>query len=110
MRGDSKMLLHCLEMQQKFKDVIDPKEEKLEELKVKAEQLKSELKQAKAHIEHLEKEVATLEWERPDQYIYWKSRLLDCIQDLVAQVRTCWEMMKDAFVRWKERRRTHPLY
>jgi len=35
MRGDSKMLLHCLEMQQKFKDVIDPKKEKLEELKVK---------------------------------------------------------------------------
>lgn len=103
------MLLHCLEMQQKFKDVIDPKEEKLEELKVKAEQLKSELKQAKAHIEHLEKEVATLEWERPDQYIYWKGRFLDCIY-YIAQVRACWEIVKDAFERWKERRRTHPLY
>jgi len=103
------MLLHCLEMQQKFKDVIDPKEEKLEELKVKEEQLKSELKQATQN-EHLEKEVATLEWERPDQYIYWKSRLRDCIYSILAQMRVCWEIVKDAFVRWKERRRTHPLY
>ena len=104
------MLLHCLEMQQKFKDVIDPKDEKLEELKVKAEQLKSELKQAKAHIEHLEKEVATLEWERPDQFIYWKGRFLDCIHNTVTQMRVCWEIIKDALVRWKERRRTHPQY
>ena len=106
MRGDSKMLLHCLEMQQKFKDVIDPKDEQHKELKVKAEQLKSELKQAKAHIDQLEKEVATLEWERPDQYIYWKGRFLDCIY----YIRACWEIIKDALVRWKERRRTHPLY
>ena len=100
------MLLHCLEMQQKFKDVIDPKDEQHKELKVKAEQLKSELKHAKTHIDQLEKEVANLEWERPDEYIYWKSRFLDCLY----YIRACWEIVKDVFVRWKERRRTHPLY
>ena len=104
------MLLHCLEMQQKFKDVIEPKEERLAQLKVEREQLKSKLKQAKTHIDQLEKEVATLEWERADQYIYWKSRLLHCIHNTLAQVRACWEIVKDALVRWKERRRTHPLY
>ena len=67
MRGDPKLLLHCLEMQQKFKDVLTPKEAQRRQLQARSEQLYQELLEARSQIEQLEKDVASLKWERPDE-------------------------------------------
>ena len=110
MRGDPKLLLHCLEMQQKFKDVITPKEAQRRQLQAKSEQLYHELSEARSQIQQLEKDVASLKWERPDEYIRIKARVLEVVHYVVAKMKQFWNMLKNAVLRWYERRKTHPLY
>lgn len=110
MRGDSNLLIHCLEMQQKFKDVIIPKEDKHSELRAKSDELQHELSQARCYIDQLERDIAHLEWERPDQYIYWKGRFLDLCAYVLRKMIQAWEWVKLQFLKWREKRRTHPLY
>ncbi|KAL7548424.1 hypothetical protein ACHAWF_011714 [Thalassiosira exigua] len=76
MRGDTKLLLFCLEMQQKFKDVLEPMEARHEELRTRSDRLQDELSQARRQVQTLERDVADLEWERPDGYILWKGRFV----------------------------------
>ena len=110
MRGDSNLLLFCLEMQQKFKDVIVPKEAQRKELQAKSDQLQHELSEASDRIRQLQEDVAILEWERPDRYIYWKGRLLEFIRYILDKMIQFWRLAKQAFLKWWNRRRTHPLY
>ena len=110
MRGDSKLLLFCLSMQQKFKDVIGPKESQHSQLQAQNDKLHHELSDAKNRIRQLEKGVSTLVFERPDRYIYWKGRSKEFICYVLGKLNRVWEMIKGAFGRWRERRKTHPLY
>lgn len=110
MRGDTELLVACLEMQQKFKDVLDPKEAQYRELQAQSEQLHLELSQVRSQLRELEKDIAMLEWERPDWYIYWKGRCIDFMRFVLEKVLQLFEMVKGVFWRWWERRKTHPLY
>lgn len=110
MRGDSKLLLSCLDMQQKFKDVLDPKETQHNELQVQSDKLLHELSRARSQIRQLEKDVAYLEWERPDRYIYWRGRFLELVHYALGKMLHLIEMAKQAFWKWREKRKTHPLY
>lgn len=97
-------------MQQKFKDVVVPKETQRRELQSQNAKLHNELSQAKEQIRKLEKDVAYLEWERPDRYIYWKGRIVALGRQIFAKLRQCWEALKEMILNWRERRKTHPLY
>ena len=97
-------------MQQKFKDVLDPKETQHHELQACSDQLRRDLSRASSQISQLEKEVAYLEWERPDRYIYWKGQFLDLVYYALGKMLHLIEMAKQAFLKWRERRKTHPLY
>ncbi|KAL7543225.1 hypothetical protein ACHAXR_012530 [Thalassiosira sp. AJA248-18] len=110
MRGDSNLLVFCLEMQQKFKDVIDPKEAQYDEQKAKNDELNYELSLARSQIQQLEKDVASLEWDRPDRYIYWKGRFLAFICYVLGKINQLWGGVKKVFLDWRDRRKTHPLY
>ena len=110
MRGDTKLLLFCLEMQQKFADAIRPLEARHDELRAENGRLRDELSRARGGAEGLEREVADLEWERPDRYIRWKGKFLALVGYVLGRsmrlLRRAWR----EFQRWRERRRTHPLY
>lgn len=106
MTGDSNLLLVCLEMRQKFKDAIDPKEAQRNEFQEKSDRLQHELSQARRHIEQLKREVTYLEWERPDRYIYWKARLLSVLFSVLKKF--IWA--RDVIRTRMDRRKTHPLY
>lgn len=108
MRGDSALLLSCLEMQQSFKDILIPKEAQHRQLQAESERLQYELSQARKHIEELENEVATLERERPNQYIYWKRQFLEIMHRVLTKIMKWLENAKRV-CRWLwEKRRTHP--
>lgn len=110
MRGDSNLLISCLEMQLNFEEVIIPKEAELCELQATSVKLQFKLTQAKSRIEQLEKAIAELEWERPDRYIYWKGRLNDFVHHVREKITMWCEITKQSFYRWHERRRTYPRY
>ena len=108
MRDDSALLLSCLDMQQKFKDVLVPKEAQRRELQAQSERLHYDLSEARRHVEQLENDVANMERERPNQYIYWKGRLLEIIHHVSNKIMKLIENAKKVF-RWLwEKRRTHP--
>jgi len=110
MRGDSNLLMHCLERQLNFKEIIVPKEAELGELRATSVKLQCELSQAKSRIKLQEKDIIELEWERPNRYIIWKSRFFDFIHRLHEKITQWCEMTKQSFYRWQERRRTYPRY
>mmetsp|Transcript_18223 Transcript_18223/g.38234 ORF Transcript_18223/g.38234 Transcript_18223/m.38234 type:complete len:184 (-) Transcript_18223:1648-2199(-) len=110
MRGDSKLLLVCLEMQQKFKDVMVPKDAQRAELQAQSNKYIHELSQARSRIEQLEREIAFLEWERPSRYIYWKRRMVAFICYLLEKTVQWFDWAWQAFQRWRNRRKTAPLY
>ena len=62
------------------------------------------------YIDQLEKDIAHLEWERPYQYIYWKGRFLDLCAYVLHKMIQAWEWVKLQFLKWREKRRTDPLY
>lgn len=108
MRGDSNLLLSCLDMQQTFKDVIIPIEAQYRELQDHSERLHFKLSEARKDVEQLENEVAFLEKERPDQYIYWKGQILEILRRLLNKIIQWLDIAKRVF-RWLwEKRRTHP--
>ncbi|KAL7504328.1 hypothetical protein ACHAXN_002000 [Cyclotella atomus] len=76
MRGKSELLICCLEMQQKYKDVIDPKSKQSDDLLEKSNKLQNDIAAAQRKIQQLESEIATLQEERPDDYIYYKGRAM----------------------------------
>ena len=111
MRGDSNLLIHCLEMQQKFKDVIVPKSTQRDELQIKSDQLHTDIFHANSRIQQLENEISDLEWERPDQYIRWKTRIMEYVVFILEKLRQLWDAVKQSFWKWWNRRKkTHPLY
>ena len=110
MRANSALLLFCLEMQQKFKDVLDPKEAQHRELKTHNENLHHQLSQARREVQRLEKEVSHLEWERPDWYIKWKGKFVGFICYVLGKLGGLFGRVKEAFWNWRERKKTHPLY
>ena len=110
MRGESKLILACLEMQQKFKDVLDPKEAKRNELQAKSDQFHCDLSKARRRMEQLEKDIAHLEWERPDRYIHWKGRVGRVISYVVGRLAALFGSARQACRKWMDRRKTHPLY
>lgn len=108
MRGDSSLLLSCLDMQQTFEDVIIPIEAQYRELQAHSERLHFKLSEARKDVEQLENEVACLEKERPDQYIYWKGRILEIVRRLLNKIIQWLDIAKRVF-RWLwEKRKTHP--
>ncbi len=110
MRGDTTLVLECLEMQQKFKDVLSPLEVQHHDLRARSDALRYGLTQASVHIQVLEKDVATLEWERPDQYLRWRAQLLTFIRRVLDSVVQLLDTLKHEFWKWWERRKTHPIY
>jgi len=110
MRGDSNLLLACLEMQQKFKDVLDPKELQHNELRVQSDELQHELLQTRRKMQQLEKDVAYFEWERPDRYIYWKRRFVGVVNYVLGKLIWLFGLAKQTMRKWWNRRKTHPLY
>ncbi|KAL3803873.1 hypothetical protein HJC23_004035 [Cyclotella cryptica] len=110
MRGNSKLLIWCLEMQQKFKDVIDPKTHQHEELQRKSTALQRNIRLAKERIQQLESEIEKLEFERPDDYIYLKGRVTDVVLYVFDKIIQLWDTIKNVFVAWWNRRQTYPLY
>lgn len=111
MRSDSKLLLWCLEMQQKFKDVIVPQSTQRDELQIKSDQLHTDIFHANSRIQQLENEISDLEWERPDQYIRWKTRIMEYVVFILEKLRQLWDAVKQSFWKWWNRRKkTHPLY
>jgi hypothetical protein len=110
MRGDSTLVLTCLDMQQKFKDVISPLEVQHHDLRARYDELRYGLDQASGRINQLEKDIASLEWERPDQYLHWKAQFLALIRRLLDKVAKLRETLKREFWKWWERRKTHPIY
>jgi len=108
MRGDSALLLSCLEMQQSFKDILIPKEAQHREIQAHSERLHHELSQARKYMEQLENEVATLERERPNQYIYWKGRFVEIMHRVMKKIMN-WLDKSKRVCRWLwEKRKTHP--
>ena len=96
-------------MQQKFKDVLSPLEVQHHDLRARSDELGYGLTQASAHIQVLEKDVAILEWERPDQYLRWKAQFLAFIRHVLDKVVQLLETLKREFWKWWERRKTHPF-
>jgi predicted RNase H-like nuclease (RuvC/YqgF family) len=108
MRGDSALLLSCLDMQQAFKDVLIPMEAQHRNLQAESNRLQTELTQARRDMEQLENEVANLVKERPDQYIHWKRRFLKVMHHARNKFQQWLENAKRV-CRWLwEKRRTHP--
>lgn len=110
MRENSKLLVWCLEMQQKYKDVIDPKIVQRDELHQTSNKLQSDISAAQMRIQQLEKEIAQLQAERPNDYIYYKGRVMTVLGYLVDTMVKIWRRVKQAISAWRERRQTHPLY
>lgn len=110
MRGDTNLVLACLDMQQKFKDVLNPLEAHHKELRARSDELRYDLTQACGRIQQLEKDVSTLKWERPDQYLHWKAQLLTHIRRVFDRMIQLLQILKREFWKWWERRKTHPTY
>jgi len=110
MRGNSNLLMWCLEMQQKYEDVIHPKTNTRDELHLKSTKLQNDIIAAQTQIQQLESEIAQLQEERPDDYIYWKGRVMTVIEFVLKKIKQLWQRAKRAYIAWREKRKTHPLY
>ena len=110
MRNDTAMLSHCLEMQLKFREVIDAKTNQREDLQVNANELHEQLNNTTHCIGELEKDIAALEWERPDEYIRRKERFLELVKFASDKIVFYWRLTKDAVLKWWENHKTHPEY
>ena len=110
MRGNSNLLMWCLEMQQKYEDVIHPKTNTRDELHLKSTKLQNDIIAAQRQIQQLESEIAQLQEERPDDYIYWKGRVMTVIEFVLKKIKQLWQRAKRVYIAWREKRKTHPLY
>jgi hypothetical protein len=109
MRGDSDLLLSCLDMKQTFKEALIPKEAQHRELQAQSERLHSELSQAMKDMEQLENEVANLEKERPDKYIYLKGLIQEIMHRVMNKSMQWSDILKRVCQRLWAKRRTHPF-
>lgn len=109
MGGKTSLLLWVLEMQQKYQDGIEPKTSKRNDLHEQSNKLQNEIDAAQRKIVQLENEIAALKKERPDDYILFKSRVMNAVRVVKKWLRRVWKRAGDAFVAWRERR-THPFY
>lgn len=109
MSGKSDLLLWCLEMQQKYKDVIEPKTANRDELQEKSDQLQNDIAAARKKINNIENDIRNLKEERPDDYIMFKVRVITVIRLIVKRLRQLWKRARGAFLEWRDRR-TYPMY
>ena len=105
MTSNTKLLLVCLEMQTRFNEVLNLKETQRNHLQDQSLQLRSELSKKRQRVEQLEKSILSLEWERPDRYIYWKQQFLAFLCFVREKFRHLWKTGKGALSQ-----KTHPLY
>jgi len=121
MRGDTDLVLHCLDMILKFNDVISPMEAEHCELQARSNELCHDLTQARAFVKDLEKEVSSLKWERPDKYLQFKSdflsfsrrvweRLVTMVIKLKCESRKLLTKMMDRLDYSAKTTKTHPIY
>jgi Leucine-rich repeat (LRR) protein len=110
MRDDTHLLFHCLEMQLKFKEAIATKSSQREELQDKADGLRDELNNATNRISELEKDILALEWERPDEYIRRKERVVELVGGASDKILFYLRLTKDVLLKWWNDRKTHPEY
>lgn len=89
---------------------MDPKRRQQQELQNKLDQLNASLQDARTQIDRLQGEIASLEWERPDQYIYWKGKFLKLMEYLWKKLLELWDWVKVKFWRWWTGRQTHLTY
>ena len=81
MRGNSNLLIWCLEMQQKYNDVIHPETNTHDELHRQSNTLQNDIIAAHRLIQQLESSIEEMNGERPDDYIYWKGRVMTVIYE-----------------------------
>ena len=110
MQNDTKMLFHCLKIQLKFKEVIEAKSNQKDKLQANADELREELKNTTDCIRELEKDIAALEWERPDEYIRRKERVVELVKIASDKIVFYWRLAKTAVLKWWNDRKTHPEY
>lgn len=110
MTDDRDLLFHCLEVQLKYKEIITAKKNQRDELQVNAVKLHDELKNAANYISESEKDISSLEWERPDIYIRRKERLVELVGYVSNKTVNYWQMAKDVVLKSWNDRRTHPSY
>ena len=110
MRGNSKLLIWSLEMQQKYLDVVEPKTNQRDELQQRSNQLQSDILSAQGRIQRLQNDIARLEVERPDGYIYWKRHIMTVLTFVANKLLLLWSFVKNTFLAWRDRRQTYPLY
>ena len=96
-------------MQQKYNDVIDPKTRQHDELYNKSNTLQSDIAAGHAQIQLLENQIAQFQEERPDDYIYWKGRVMIIVRFVRDKSIALRRRAKTVFEEW-QRRRTHPIY
>lgn len=121
MRGDTDMVLHCLDMQLKFTDVINPMKDEHREFQARSDELCRNLTEARALVKSLENDVATLKWERPDKYLQLKSdflsfsrrmweRLVAMALKLKRESRKLLTKIMDRLDYGATKTKTHPMY
>jgi hypothetical protein len=97
-------------MQQKYLDVIEPKTNQRDELQQRSNQLQSDIFSAQGRIQRLQNDIARLEVERPDGYIYWKRHIMTVLTFVANKLLLLWSFVKNTFLAWRDRRQTYPLY
>ncbi len=110
MTDNRDLLFHCLEVQLKYKEIIAAKTNHRDELQVDADKLHDELNNAANCISELEKDVSSLEKERPDVYIRRKGRFVELMGNVSNKTVNYWQMAKDVVLKSWNDRRTHPSY
>ena len=110
MRGNSNLLIWCLEMQQKYNGVIHPKTNTRDELHRQSITLQNDIIAAQRQIQQLESSIEEMKGERPDDYIYWKGRVMTVTMSVLKKLNQLWQRAKEVYLESRERRKTHPLY
>lgn len=110
MTDNRDLLFHCLEVQLKYKEMITAKSNQRDELEVDADKLHDELNNAANCISELEKDISSLEWERPDVYIRRKERIVELVGYVSNKTVKYCQMAKDVVLKSWNDRRTHPSY
>jgi predicted nuclease with TOPRIM domain len=110
MTDNRDLLFHCLEVQLKYKEIITAKTNQRDELQDDADKLRDELNNAAHCISELEKDVSSLQCERPDVYIRRKGRFVELVGYVSKKTVNYWQMTKDVVLKSWNDRRTHPQY
>ena len=110
MRGSTDLLFHCLEFQQKLKEVTTAKSNQRDALQSQADEIHDEMNNTSARISKLEEDIAVLIHERPEEYIRWKERVIELSQFVGSKMTSYWRLTKTAFLKWLNEQRTHPEF